>query len=283
MKHSEQIDKLAKALALAQAELESPAIDSTADTGKFKYRYASLSSVRNAVIPVLLRHGLAVLQSPGTSERGPTLTTLLMHESGQWLESDPLMIPVAALTAQGYGSALTYARRYSLQAIAGVVAEEDDDAGAAVHAPPQKAANAPARPRQASKALPQSGQELYDRLKVKEQALIDAGLCRSGELLDHVAAAGMKAGIGSDVAAWTGAALQIAPAAVREFEVSKDAQKITTQEASELALLVNRKGRSWKDVLVKLGLSARTQPADLTRGQLRAATLACNEMPDVRA
>lgn len=155
MKSSTSIAALAKALAKAQKEMPPFAKDSKAEAGKYSYAYASLPAVRDAVVPVLNQNGLALVQMPGTGQRGPTLTTVIIHESGEWLETDPLEIPAQA-GAQGWGSALTYARRYSLQAVAGVVADEDDDAQAAQ--PPRQAQakreQAPAPPTQHQRRLP---------------------------------------------------------------------------------------------------------------------------------
>lgn len=142
MKSSEKIDKLCEAMVKAQAELKAPPLDST--NPHFRNRYASLAAVRDAIVPVFNRHALYVLQAPGSNEKGPTLTTVILHTSGQWLELEPLALPVQRQDAQGYGSATTYARRYALLSIAGVVAEEDDDGHEASR--PARKAEAPARP-----------------------------------------------------------------------------------------------------------------------------------------
>ena len=129
-KHSDSIKDLAAALALAQGEMENPVFDAT--NPHFKNRYASLAAVRKAIIPVLAKHGIALVQSLSTTPEGIACVTILMHSSGDWLESDALVIPASKADAQGFGSAVTYARRYALQAVAGVAGEEDDDAEGAV-------------------------------------------------------------------------------------------------------------------------------------------------------
>lgn len=154
MKSSEKIDKLCEAMVKAQAEIKAPHLDSTGDTGKYKYRYASLGVVRDAIVPVFNRHALYVMQCPGSGERGPSLTTLIFHASGQWLELDDLVMPVQKQDAQGYGSALTYARRYALLAIAGVVADEDDDAEGASSLP-KEGASRPPKAQPATKDAPE--------------------------------------------------------------------------------------------------------------------------------
>jgi len=147
MKSSEQINELTASLVKAQAACKAPALDET--NPHFKNRYASLAAVREAVMPAFLDHGLAVVQAPGTAEGGPVLHTTIFHTSGQWLELEPFRLPVARADAQAHTGGLTYARRVSLQALAGVVAEEDDDGNEASRpapAPARKEAAAPAAP-----------------------------------------------------------------------------------------------------------------------------------------
>lgn len=129
MKTSEQIDQLAIAIAAAQAEIKPAPKDAT--NPHFKSRYADLASIWEACQGPLSRHGLAVIQSPSTTpERLMRLTTRLMHKSGQWIEGE-LDIKTMKDDAQAIGSAITYARRYALAAMVGVVSEEDDDGNAA--------------------------------------------------------------------------------------------------------------------------------------------------------
>ena len=121
---SEQIDELAKALVKAQGEFES--VDKTADNPFFKSTYAPLPAVVKAATPILAKHGLAVIQTLGYVLDEDTLTTRLIHESGQWVE-DMMRLHLTKKDSQGLGSATTYARRYSYMAILGLVADEDDD------------------------------------------------------------------------------------------------------------------------------------------------------------
>jgi len=128
MNKSDNIDALATALAKAQAELKNPAFDSA--NPHFKSKFASLASVRDAVTPILASHGLSVSQFPFSTEQRAGCITMLMHSSGQWISSE-CALPMTKIDAQGAGSAITYARRYSLQAIVSVVGDEDDDGNAA--------------------------------------------------------------------------------------------------------------------------------------------------------
>jgi hypothetical protein len=129
MNKSEQINELAKALAVAQGEMHNPAFD--AKNPHFRSAYASLASVRNTVLPVLSKHGLSIIQMPVNVEGNPAVSTMLLHASGQFVE-DTFTLPADKQNAHGYGSALTYLRRYSLMAVAGVVGDDDDDGNAAV-------------------------------------------------------------------------------------------------------------------------------------------------------
>lgn len=129
MKTSDQIDKLASALAKAQASIEPPPKNRTAKVptkngGEYKYTYADLADIIMAVKGPLAANDLA--WTSGTEVNGHTaLHTRLIHSSGQWIEASyPI---VDGLSAQQMGSAITYGRRYTLCALLGIVAEDDDD------------------------------------------------------------------------------------------------------------------------------------------------------------
>jgi hypothetical protein len=154
MKYSPSLMQIGAALVAAQPDLLSPERDGTVDTGKFKFRYTTLAEVMSCVRPALNRHGISVLQSVGTGQRGPTVTTLLLHTSGEWIETEPLEMPAGQADAKAWGSAITYAKRYSLLASVAVVADMDDDAGAAC-VPPKPAQQAPARQPQQQPAAQQ--------------------------------------------------------------------------------------------------------------------------------
>lgn len=132
MEHSESIANLAKALATAQGQMK-PAAENAANPF-YKTRYADLASIWDACRDALSQNGLAVIQIPGETYNEPPrveLTTILAHASGEWIKSI-LIMPLVKADPQGYGSAITYARRYALAAIVGVVAGDDDDANATV-------------------------------------------------------------------------------------------------------------------------------------------------------
>lgn len=126
-------NELGTALAKAQAEMGNPKFDKL--NPHFKNKFASLAAVRDAVIPVLSKHGISCLQDLTNVEGGVACTTILLHTSGQMLTFGPLKMPVSKPDAQGFGSAATYARRYHLMAVANVVGDEDDDANEATGKP----------------------------------------------------------------------------------------------------------------------------------------------------
>lgn len=122
MQTSQEIDKLAQALAKAQGVIEDAEKDCT--NPHFKSKYAGLSSVRQAIRKPLAANGLAYVQTLRYDASGVEIETRLVHESGQFI-GDSLRIPCQA-TAQAIGSAVSYGRRYSLLAIIGLATDDDD-------------------------------------------------------------------------------------------------------------------------------------------------------------
>jgi hypothetical protein len=122
------LKELTEALAKAQAEIQNPVFDMV--NPHFKSKFASLAAVRNAVIPVMSKYGIFVTQELTTTERGISCSTIFM-KGGEELRFQPLVMPASKNDAQGFGSAATYARRYSLMAACGVVGDTDDDGNAA--------------------------------------------------------------------------------------------------------------------------------------------------------
>jgi hypothetical protein len=111
----------------------------------FKSRYADLATCVEAVIDALNENGIALIQQTHECDSGVIVETLFVHESGESFSAGKLHVPASKHDAQGYGSALTYARRYSLMAACGI-APEDDDGNAATAAPPARRTAAPAAP-----------------------------------------------------------------------------------------------------------------------------------------
>lgn len=133
--------QIASALVKAQKAF-GPALKSSTNP-HFRSKYADLSACVEAVIDALNANGIALVQRTSECPDGVTVTTVFVHESGETMDSGPLHVPAAKNDAQGYGSALTYARRYSLMAACGI-APEDDDGNAATKA--KREADEPADP-----------------------------------------------------------------------------------------------------------------------------------------
>lgn len=125
MNKSESITNLANALALFQGEVSNPI--NTATNPFFKSKYAPLNDVLSLVRPILSKNGLSIVQAPSGDGENVIVTTTLLHNSGEWIEFAPLVLKADKATAQGAGSAITYARRYAISSILGISSEDDDD------------------------------------------------------------------------------------------------------------------------------------------------------------
>ena len=153
---SEQIDSLAKALAAAQAQIQ--VAKRNQENPFFHNKYADLASVWAACREPLTKNGLSVVQTVELQDGASVLVTTLLHESGQFIKSVQILNPVKN-DPQGMGSAISYARRYGLAAIAGVAVDgEDDDAEAAVDRKNERPAPKP----------PQKKQETAPQVENKE-------------------------------------------------------------------------------------------------------------------
>lgn len=154
---SDLIDQIATALAAAQGEADGA--KKSAANPFFKSRYADLAAVRDAIREPFAKHGLSVVQAPTTAFSGTpeaytwtakgsgelrhgvrvfctvSVRTRLLHRSGQWIEGDPLSALLPNGDPQSVGSAISYLKRYALQAIAGIASEDDDGEATATTAP----------------------------------------------------------------------------------------------------------------------------------------------------
>lgn len=131
MNRSETIGKLAKSLVLFNSEVNKIAKD--ADNPFFKNNYATLDTIIDEIRPILSKHGLSIMQIPSGDGQNVTLKTLLLHETGEWLESDELTMKPVKNDPQAVGSCITYARRYSLAAFLSLNTGEDDDGNGATY------------------------------------------------------------------------------------------------------------------------------------------------------
>jgi len=132
---SHTIAKLADALSQAQGELTGAIKDSS--NPFFKSKYADLAAVQDAIRIPFSKHGLAYIQTTEPHETGVVVITLLAHKSGEWIRGKLRMTPTKN-DPQGIGSCITYARRYSLAAIAGIAQVDDDAEGATNRNKPEK-------------------------------------------------------------------------------------------------------------------------------------------------
>jgi len=131
---------IATALVKAQKAF-GPALKSSTNP-HFKSRYADLSACVEAVIQGLNDNGIALIQKCYDCNDGVMVETMFVHESGEMLECGILHVPASKQDPQGYGSALTYARRYSLMAACGIAPEDDDGNSASRRQEPKVSAQA---------------------------------------------------------------------------------------------------------------------------------------------
>ena len=125
---SAEISRISKALVGAQADVGIALKNQ--ENAHFKSQYADLPAVLEVATPALAKHGLALIQCPGEGAgTAMSLTSLLIHESGEWMLLPPASMPLQAQTAHAYGSALSYLRRYTTQACLKISIGSDDDDG----------------------------------------------------------------------------------------------------------------------------------------------------------
>lgn len=126
MKKSESILKISKALIEFRKDVKQPMKD--ADNPYFKSKYVPLENVVEAIDEVAPSKGLAFTQWALNDEQGRVgVATLLLHDSGEFIEYDPVFMNADKNTPQGAGSLITYLKRYTLSAIFGITSDEDDD------------------------------------------------------------------------------------------------------------------------------------------------------------
>lgn len=195
MKTSESITKIAPALVKAQKAITFAS--KNAKNPHFKNNYADLGSVIEAIKAPLNDAGIVFIQSPSPSEDGRLhLTTRLIHESGEWIE-DTAVCPMPKADPQGFGSANTYLRRYSLAAIIGLY-QDDDDGNAAMKPTPSKPE---------FKSVPK---DVFDGMDINERAFLEqtaeevrAILKESGPVLANQHMVGMNLDNDEKIALWS--------------------------------------------------------------------------------
>jgi hypothetical protein len=131
VKTSESVKEIAGALVKAQMAIKAVVKDKTGriqgKDGKqgYEYKYSDLASVIEHVKGPLNDNGIVFIQTPERGEGGVTVTTRLLHISGEWIDGDTF-VPVPYATAQAFGSGISYAKRYGLQSMTGLPSEDDD-------------------------------------------------------------------------------------------------------------------------------------------------------------
>ena len=118
------MENIAKAFVQAQKDFAPALTDST--NPHFRNRYVSLQGSIEAVIGSLHKNGIALIQKTHDCDTGVRVETILIHTSGESISGGVIHVPADKQTPQGYGSALTYARRYSLMSACGIAPEDDD-------------------------------------------------------------------------------------------------------------------------------------------------------------
>ena len=144
MKTSDKIEKLSAAFAAAQAGFKHAKLDGV--NPHFENRFATLRSIHEAIRVPMHKAGLAWLQAVSDEGGRVVLTTRIVHSSGQWLETEVTAAPGKG-GVQGLGSAVSYLRRYSLAALVGVAAGDDDDGEQTDHGEPEPAPKPKPKPK----------------------------------------------------------------------------------------------------------------------------------------
>ena len=127
---SDSIVELSKALAKFQANVKQPMKDK--NNPFFKSKYVPLENVVEAITQEAPKHGLSFVQWALNDESGRVgVATMLMHESGEFIEFDPVHMKADKETAQGAGALISYLKRYSLSAVFGITSDQDDDGNSA--------------------------------------------------------------------------------------------------------------------------------------------------------
>jgi hypothetical protein len=172
---SQSINKVAAALVAAQSEMESAFKGSK--NPFFKSSFADLNSVREACQPVLNKHKVAVLQPVIQKDGKSFVRTLLLHESGEYYGSDTEILTTKQNDPQAYGSGISYARRYGLQALVNLGASDDDGEAAMGR---QTKSNVVQLPTKAVEVLDQSNGTI-PKETVQLASELDAALAKPAE------------------------------------------------------------------------------------------------------
>lgn len=187
MRMSENINEIAAALSKAQAVMKPAVFNRT--NPHFRSKFADLNSCMDACKQALADNGLCIMQLPEQINGKDILVTMLAHSSGQWITSEyPLLAD--KMNSQGFGSAMTYAKRYSLCAMLGIVADEDDDGEATIDRTREKE-KAPDRPH----AFQMKAEKLDDKKEAIGQPLMSEEQANELEMMSENCPAEAMVGI----------------------------------------------------------------------------------------
>lgn len=177
---SEAIINLSKALVETQKELKQPLKD--AKNPFFKSEYVPLENVAEAITESATKHGLAFSQYATTTETGNvSVGTIVFHESGEYIEFPPLILKPENTKSQSIGSAITYAKRYSLSAVFGITSDKDDDGNKANgNGEPQKQPQ-----KRNQKQAPQNEPNVHEIVEKYVQKLEELGVKRA-DVVEYV-------------------------------------------------------------------------------------------------
>lgn len=189
MEITENIDKLGAGMALFRQQLVQPELD--AKNPFFKNDYLTLKGVEAAIDPALKDTGLSYIQLVYTVENSSAVKTMVMHSSGQHIITDPLILRPTKNDPQGQGSAITYAKRYQLMALFGVVGDKDDDGNAASR-PQQQRQQAPQQQQQAPQITPLQAE--YQSLMTKLVKRLNGDKKHAEDLVNGVLGEGKHSG-----------------------------------------------------------------------------------------
>ena len=170
---SKELNELTKGLIKFRQQLVQPYKD--ADNPFFRSKYVPLPNVVDAIDKALVDTGLTYTQYATANEKAVSVTTILFHESGQFIQFAPLTLPAVKLDPQAVGSAVTYARRYALCAVFGITEFDDDAEGAMNHNnKPTKQSKPAPKPKTANKARIQTVKTKISKL-ASDQGIDPAG------------------------------------------------------------------------------------------------------------
>lgn len=176
MKRSESIVNISKAIVDFQKEVKDPKRE--ANNPFFKSKYVTIDKLFASVRPLLVKHGLSYIQAPTSDDHGRIgCVTTLLHESGEFIEGDMFVMTLSKNDPQGAGSAITYARRYSLSAMLGVAWDDDDDGNVATD---------PERVEQEAKQKKATRQAPKENSKVKEIGLAVAKIAKEKNIPSNI-------------------------------------------------------------------------------------------------